>query len=272
MILDHQNFKKKVFSAGGIFPIFFLIVIQFPFIGCGTIRPPFSFERREIKNPEIIISDIKNQYEMVSSFFSSGTINIKDWDRESEANILIAGIRVPLRLKLEVTHPWGKPILHILLKEDDFEAVSFAEKKIYFGKFDQNSLFSFFPGIDLDKTMIWTFCRGYPVILDYNGTEVSGGKSINLTDRQGNYIERVNLDSRSLFPEKVNYPEQNIEMLFSGFKETNGIHYASDVSVDNLNEGKKLTLNIRKMVLNREFNEMIFNLEKPPEFKTEYIE
>ena len=52
-----------------------------------------------------ITSNLRNQEGMVSTFYTSGTVMVKDWKWESEANTLIAGMRDPFRVKIEITAP-----------------------------------------------------------------------------------------------------------------------------------------------------------------------
>ena len=81
--------------------------------GCAAVRtlmkgPPLTADRIDA-----ILAGIDDQQAQVSSFYTLGKVLLKDGILEAEADALIVGTREPFRLKIELTHSWGKPLLHI---------------------------------------------------------------------------------------------------------------------------------------------------------------
>ena len=88
-------------------------IILFP--NCSTIfKPPI---QKPLSDHEAatIISRIREQEKKVFSFYTYGRVLFKKWNWESESNMLIVGTKDPFKIKIEITHPWGQPILHILI-------------------------------------------------------------------------------------------------------------------------------------------------------------
>ena len=241
-------------------------------IGCAAVYRPVS------KGPSLpydaadLISRMVDQEDRVSSFYASGTVLIKGWAWQSEADLLIAGTRDPLKIKIEVTHPWGKPILHILIDDKKLEVLSFDEKRIYLGNLTAESLSRFLPMEFCDHNLIWSVLRGYPHIAGYDRITSSGMYRINLMNQEGMDIEIIDLYAEDLLPKRVLFPEGSLDISFSGFKENDGIYYAAEVMVNNIKGGKDLVLKRKKMVFNKPIPDQIFILEKPTTFDIVYMD
>ncbi|MCP4668686.1 MAG: hypothetical protein GY849_20270, partial [Deltaproteobacteria bacterium] len=67
--------------------------------------PPLSPQEIEHR-----VSEFMDQQDRVTAFFSSGRLKVKTKDSESEANTLIMGTRDPFRIKIEITHRWGRQL------------------------------------------------------------------------------------------------------------------------------------------------------------------
>ena len=83
------------------FLLFFFISTFFS--SCSTLYQSGFQRTLSLQEIEAILSDIKEQEESVSSFYTLGHIMVKGWIWDSEADILIAGIRDPFQLKIEIT-------------------------------------------------------------------------------------------------------------------------------------------------------------------------
>ena len=248
-----------------------IIIALFPF-GCAGVKRPVPQEPLGIYEVERLIIDLRDQQEKVSSFFASGSVLVKGWIWKSEADILIAGVRDPFKIKIEITHPWGSPIFHLLIDEERVEALSFSERRIYSGDLTPEALAGFLPGTLCDRDLIWSVLRGFPLIERYHKAESTKKDEIKLLNKEGGDIETIRLSSESLLPEIVIFPEKSLELLFSGFKEDSGIYYAEEVTVNNIEGAKDLVLKINKMVVNNNIPDEIFTLEKPPTFETVYMD
>ena len=250
----------------------FLLVSVLLSAGCATVLRPVPMKPLTIHEATNIIADIRDQGDKVSSFYALGSVLVKDWKWESEADILIAGIRTPPKIKIEITHPWGKPILHILIDNNRLEVLSFDEKKLYLSDFTPEALSDFFPGEFFDHNLIWAVLRGYPNLLSHYGIESRKTNQISLFNNRDTEVEVIDLYAESLLPKKVSFPEKSLTLLFSGFKENDGIYYAWEVTVENIKGNRDLKLRNRRMVFNRTIPDQIFTLEKLPAFETVYMD
>jgi hypothetical protein len=218
-----------------------------------------------------LTAGIQEQEEKVFSFYAFGKLLVKSRNRESEFNILAAGAKNPFKMKIELTHPWGQPILHILIDKTRLEALSFPEKRLYLGSITPAALSRFFPG-DLDSDLIWGTLRGYPRLLREHVILSLKGNQIRLGKEREKDLEIIDLDPETLLPSLVSFPERKIDFAFSDFHEDHGIYYAREVSVRHHHRGGQLRLKNRKMVFNRNLPEGVFPLEKPPGFETFHLD
>jgi hypothetical protein len=252
--------------------VFLSILSTFLYIGCSAIHRPAPVGSLGTHETASVISRILDQENRVSSFYTSGTVLVKGWIWKSEAEILIAGIKEPLKIKIEITHPWGKPILHVLIDNKRLEVLSFDEKRRYLGKLTPKTLSRFFPWKFCDHDLIWSLLRGYPHLARHHGIESSGENRISLLDQKDAEIEVIDLYPESLLPKRVSFPSRSLVLDFSGFKEDNGTYYATEVMVNNIKGGKDLVLKRKKMVFNKTIPDQIFILEKPPAFETVWLD
>ncbi len=232
---------------------------------CSIFQRPGFREPLDSQEMEIILSDIREQGEKVDSFYTMGSISVKGWVWESTADILVIGLKNPLKIKIEITHPWGRPILHFLVYNQRLEVLSYDEKKIYLGRFTPEALSRFLPGVMIDPDLIWAVLRGYPhLIRDYEISDLRSDR-IRLSNRQEE--ELIELYPGCLFPKRVSFPRQNIHLLFSNFQESNGIIYAREVTVDHEGEKRAMMIHNKKMIFNTTIPEQIFTLKKPVTFQ-----
>ncbi|MGD9031703.1 MAG: hypothetical protein PVH02_03500 [Desulfobacteraceae bacterium] len=228
--------------------------------GCATLYKPLPD-----RDVEVILASIQAQERKVFSFYTTGGLSLQDRDWESESHVLIVGNRNPFRIKIEVTHPWGRPIVHILIDERNLQVLSFAEKRLYLGAFTPETLSKFLPG-ELDAHLVWAVLRGYPHLLSYHGTISMKANQIRLLDEKGRALEIIDLYPESKFPRMVFFPAKNIGLGFSDFQQIDGIYYARKVKVKDMGGKSNLILRNRKMVFNKTIPKEVFHLEKPPSF------
>jgi hypothetical protein len=233
---------------------------------CATLYKPIP--ERDV---EVILARIRAQERKVFSFFLTGGLSLQDRDWESESHVLIVGNRNPFKIKIEVTHPWGRPIVHILIDEKNLQVLSFAEKRLYLGAFTPETLSKFLPG-ELDAHLVWAVLRGYPHLLSYHGTTSMKANQIRLLDEKGRAQEVIDLYPESKLPRMVFFPAKNIGLGFSDFQEIDGIYYARRVKVEDMGGKSNLMLRNKKMVFNKTIPQEVFHLEKPPSFGTYDLE
>jgi hypothetical protein len=206
------------------------------------------------------------QAETVSSFYGTGRLSVKDWYWESEANHLVIGTRDPLRLRLEINHLWGHPILHILIEEESLQVLSFRDNTLYVGTYSPERLSRFIPG-SLEIPLIWAALRGYPHVIPPFEMKGSGGNQITLW-KENRASGAIYLQPEAQTPKRIDIYETFGTVSFSSFQENDGICYAGEVKIENIQGKKDLVLKNSRMVFNRTFPQGIFRMEKPPDFKT----
>jgi hypothetical protein len=236
------------------------------FSSCATLYKPL-----DEGDVEAILSRIQAQQRKVFSFYTSGALSLQEGDWESESHVLIVGNRNPFKIKIEVTHPWGRPIVHILIDEEHLQVLSFTENKLYLGAFTPEALSKFLPG-RLDAHLVWAVLRGYPHLLSYHRSSSVKANQIRLFDETGKVLEILNVYPESKLPRMVFFPEKNIGLGLSDFQEINGIYYARKVKVEDVGGKSNLMLINRKMIFNETIPQEIFHLEKPPSFSTYDLE
>lgn len=268
------RFLKRSKTLRNFLNSFLIIIIPILIsFGCATGYRPAPERGPLPYDPAVLIKRMLDQEERVSSFYASGTVSAKGWVWKSEADLLIAGTREPLKIKLEITHPWGKPILHILIDNNRLEVLSFDEKRIYLSELTSESISRFFlPGEFCDLNLIWSVLRGYPHIAVYDRTSYSDIYRINLINQEDMDIEIIDLYPENLLPKRILFPRDSLDIFFSGYRESDGIDYAEEVTVNNFEGGKDLTIKTRKMVFNKPVPDEIFTIEKPANFETVYMD
>jgi hypothetical protein len=217
------------------------------------------------------LSLLKAQEEAAATFFTTGQMVVKDWYWDQEANTLMAGTRTPLRLRMEITHAWGQPILHLLVAGKTFKALSYGERKLYRGDLTPGALSKFFPA-DLDADLIWEVVRGFPKLPLDGRVESRKADQVSFLNRNGEEMEILELDPESGLPRQLSYPERKVGISYADFQQEGGILYAKEVRVQQLEGTRNLTLKNGKMVFNKPIPEELFRMEIPPGFEIEYIE
>lgn len=252
------------------FPSFLLSLLTcflFLFLSsCATLYKPLPD-----RDVEVILARLQDQERKVFSFYTTGSLSLKDRNWESESHVLIVGNRNPFKIKIEVTHPWGRPIVHILIDEKNLQMLSFAEKRLYLGVFTPQTLSKFLP-LELDAHLVWAVLRGYPHLLPYHGTTSMKANQIRLLGQKGRVQEIIDLYPATKLPKTVFFPAKNIGLGFSDFQQIDGIYYARQVKVKETGGKSNLMLRNRKMVFNKTIPKEVFQLVKPPSFRTYDLE
>lgn len=230
--------------------------------GCAAIRPALP----PLTPPEVtsIAEDLANQKRAVSSFYSMGTVVMRRWLVESEeAKILVVGTRDPLRIKVEITHPWGPPILHISIDRDRIEAFSYPDAVLYTGPANSETIGRFLPcPPDIDS--IWAVLRGYPALPGADTVRPGEGGQVVCFESCAVSPWILQVRHLNLEPERLTFPEGGLEVVFSDIQESGEVRYAGEVEVRPGKGGGRVIIKNAEMVFNREIPEQIFQVKKPP--------
>ena len=213
-----------------------------------------------------IISAFKEQGVAVRTLFSSGTLTLDIKGSESDVKILIVLTKDPSKIKIEITHPWGRPLLHILIKGSSLQILSFTDKRLYSGHIGTHNLSRLIP-VPLSPELLWTLVRAYPVLLNHNRALSLNGNQITFLDQGEDKIQVIDLYPESDLPHRVSFCQQNTEMTFADFQNNGGIRYAKEIEMNSPDDNARLALEIRQMTFNKPVPEAIFRLETPLDFE-----
>ncbi|MBW2203123.1 MAG: DUF4292 domain-containing protein [Deltaproteobacteria bacterium] len=213
-----------------------------------------------------IISAFKKQGAMVRTLVSSGTLTLDIKGSESDTNVLIVATRDPSKIKMEITHTWGRPLLHILINGSSLDILSFTDKRLYSGQLGHLGLSRLIP-VPLSPELVWTLARAYPVLLNHNRALSVNGNQIALLDQKEDKIQVVDLYPETDLPHRVFFSQQNAEVIFSDFQNSDGIRYAKEMELNSPDDNARLALEIRQITFNKPVPEAIFRLETPLDFE-----
>ena len=213
-----------------------------------------------------IVSVFKEQETAVQTLVSSGALRLQTRGSESDATFLIVATRNPSKIKIEITHPWGRPLLHVLIKGSRLDIVSYSEKRLYCGRLGSPGLLKLIP-VPLNPDLVWALARAYPVLSAHDRILSKRGNEMTLIDRKEDPIQTIELYPESNLPKRVCFCRQHAEMVFSDFQDDAGILYAGEIGVNNAEDDAQLTLEIKQIVFNNPVPEAIFKLEAPRDFE-----
>jgi len=212
-----------------------------------------------------IISAFKEQERAVHTIVSSGALTLKAQGSESEATFLIVATRNPSQIKIEITHPWGRPLFHVLIKDSCLDMLSFSEKRLYRGRLGSSELLKWIP-VPLNHDLLWTLARAYPVLPTHDRVQSMRGGQITLVDSSEEPMQVIDLYPQTSLPKKVCFCRANAEMSFSQYEDNSGILSAREIGVNDTEDHAQLTLEIRQMAFNKPVPQQIFKLQTPRDF------
>ncbi len=251
-----------------LIPICLLLFSVFFLHGCAkapvpekSLPPPFN--PQEI---DVILEGFETQRRNVRSCFGSGRLSIQTREGADDVNILVAGQKDPFRVKLEITHPWGRPLLHIVMNESTLQAVVFHHKRVYRGK-PMDAL----PGgplpIPLAPDIVWSLIRGFPIVAGHTRAASGKGGEIALLDEKDAILEVITFGSDDGFPVMVSFFEHAVDIHYSPFDENDGIQSARLVKLVHPDSGTSLELELNERVFNRAIPPAVFELDVPRGFE-----
>lgn len=212
-----------------------------------------------------------DQSRKVESLFSVGRLQVKGWQgQEIEAAIFSAWIPSPLKIKIEVTHPWGLPILHLLVDGETVRLLSFRERKIYTGPFSTRSLSKFLPG-EVDQSLIQDLLRAYPVVDSAHRAHSNEPNQISFYGPEGEEVRVIKFDRESREPTEVGVPHRNVKLVFRDLEAAGGLLFARETALVHILGGRRLVRRIETMVFNQSIPDQVFSLEAVPGFETVFL-
>lgn len=239
--------------------------------GCASLRPgPFAGPGAV----DTFVQDVARQESLPSSCVSTaGRLTVLQENQEDILlHLLMVGVRDPFRFKMEITHPWGRPILHLLIEGEAVRILSFEEKRVYVGTLEALGRSRLLP-TPLDAGQLWTLVRGYPALLPHQGVRSPTGRTVEILDGEGETIQILTPSDRSSsLPQEVFYPDRGLTLRFRDYTVSRGIPYARGIRVEIRDEGAVLVLGQKEILFDREIPEAVFRMESPPGFPSVPLE
>lgn len=227
-----------------------------------VITPP----QPPLSHPETkqVLEALKRQDKAAQTLFSTGSISIKGHHGDLDASVLIAATKAPLRVKIEITHPWGRPLVHILVQESRIRVLSFSEKRVYSGRMGD----PIFPGllnIPVNKVLLWSIIRAYPVLPPYDRVISEVGPRLTFLTNTGKKMATLYMGPAGSKPQSILFPPQNAQVRYEDFQKDGKRVYARKTTVIDRKENE-LSVELKNMGFNDPLPKEIFALKVPPDF------
>ncbi len=251
-------------ARNGSISYLILFVLTF-LIGCAPLvpyppTPPFSQEEAAR-----LIARLKTQGDEVTSFQGIGKLRFKDGEQESEANLLAVGSR-PLRVRLEISHPWGRPLFFVVADNKHTQAVSFVEKKVFRGEWSRLPVRPF-SVLALDPDSLWMVLSGCVPILPHARAASVKQHEIRLFDADEEIREIIAFFPDSRLPRSVHFPEKGITLVLSDYERSDWGLKPSGIVIMSEGHNQSAEIRYKQLRINKSVPEEIFRLAPPPGFE-----
>jgi outer membrane lipoprotein-sorting protein len=256
----------KAYKIWNNFLLYLFVFLLTLVLGCAYPAPfppakPFSQQESDQ-----IISNLKDREEKVSSFQGIGKVVVKKGEEEIEANLFAVGSN-PYKIRLEIIHSWGRPLLYIVADEKSISVLSLRDKKFFRGPPHSLDIKKFFLyGLDLD--LAWKIFSGSVPILSASGGTVSlKPHEISLYNKQGEIVETISFSPKTLLPRSIYFPKKGFSILLSEFDEGYLEPRPLKIKVLKESEDQLVVIRYKNFSLNKPVPEEIFQLTPPPSFE-----
>lgn len=268
----HQTAKVPGYVMARSRPLYLALLVIVSLMGCAPLRilPPAKPMSQD--QAHHLISQMRAQADGVYSFLGIGTLLFREGEEETEMNLLAVGQR-PSRVRLELTHTWGRPLLYLVADRENTSVLSFVEHTFYSGPSSQLDTRQFFL-FELDLDAAWVLLAGRIPILPHRKVESLRPNEITLFNGQGKAVERLTFHSGLSLPRSIHLPRQGFTVELSRFKEGTQGPYPSKVIIAQGDE-RQLEIRYTSLQLNRPIPEEIFHLNPPPDveiIQQDYLE
>jgi hypothetical protein len=239
-----------------------ILLVLAAFMGCAPLRPLPPGKPISQDQARHLISRMRAQADGVFSFLGIGRLLFREGDGETEMNLLAVGQR-PSRVRLEITHTWGKPLLYMVVDRGNTSVLSFVEHTFYSGPSSQLDTRRFFP-FELGLDAAWVLLAGRIPILPHCTVESLRPNELTLFNGQGEAVERLTFSSGLSLPGSIHLPRQGFTVGLSHFKEGTPGPYPSRITIAQGDE-RQLEIRYTSLRVNSPIPEEIFRLNPPPD-------
>jgi len=245
-------------------PLYLALIAVALLVGCAPLQtlPP----AKPISQDQAhrLITQLRAQADEVFSFVGAGKLFFREGEGETGMNLLAVGQR-PSRLRLELTHTWGKPLIFLVADKQNTSVLSFIESTFYSGPSSGLQGGPYFP-FEFDLEIAWVILSGRIPVLPHCNVASLRQNEITLFDGQGDTVERLTFAQDGFIPTSIHLPKQGLTVALSQFKEGGIGPYPSKVSIS---QGDELQVEIRytSLEFNRPIPEELFALNPPPDVR-----
>ncbi len=246
--------------------ILFILLILFSINSCAPFisppGPPISDEQIQI-----LLSHLKEQQSAVNSFYWSGEMTLNRWPWKEHLFIFVVAKRVPLQIRIEISHSTGQALYHILIKGSNCQVISFKDRAIYEGRLDNVQLIrSIFSGPVPDINTVWSVMRGYPVFENIKNLIPVSKRQIRIIKTSGKGI-LMHFAGTISMPKGYKIKGDRTEICFNNIRCQNGICISKSIELRDSENGNRLRITINNPAFNKEIPEDIFRITIPPDFQ-----
>ncbi|RLB16279.1 MAG: hypothetical protein DRG63_05530 [Deltaproteobacteria bacterium] len=239
-----------------------LLVSIFAASACAPLKPkqtPGPIPRDQVA---LLTQNLTEQRSRVHTFISSGRLSLEMDQQTISAQFFCIASRNPLRLKAEVTHSWGKPLVHFLIQAGTVTVVDLYRKKAYVGSLKgMPPLFGI--STPMDAGLLWSIMRGYPELPLKSNPLWSTHRQCLLVLRRGSVAQEIRFDNQGIHPSLVVYPSTHLRVRFSDFAKNQGLFYARKVEILNDIGAERLRLKIKEIIFNQALPPDLFQVKIP---------
>jgi hypothetical protein len=252
------------FMMAGNRPSYLAIIALALLVGCAPLRTLPPAEPMSQDQAHHLISQMRVQADEVSSFVGMGKLLFREGEETTEMSLVAVGQR-PSRIRLELTHTWGKPLLFLVADKRNTSVLSFVERTFYTGPPSGLQGVLYFP-FELDLDTAWVILSGRIPILPHSRVESLGPNEITLFDGRGEPVESLIFAQDCSIPTSIHLSRQKLTVALSQFKEGTMGAYPSKVTISRGDE-QQLEIRYTSLEFNRSIPEELFGLNPPPDVK-----
>jgi outer membrane biogenesis lipoprotein LolB len=209
-----------------------------------------------------LIAQLRAQADEVFSFVGAGKLLLRERRGETDMNLIAVGQR-PSRIRLELTHTWGKPLIFLVADKQNTSVLSFVEHTFYSGPSKQLNRRQFFP-FEIDLEIVWVILSGRIPVLPHCNVASLRQNEITLFDGQGDTVERLTFSRDRSIPTSIHLPKQGLTVTLSQFKAGTMGPYPSKVSISQGDE-RHAEIRYTSLEFNRSIPEELFALNPTPD-------
>ncbi len=212
-----------------------------------------------------LISQLSTQERSIVSFQGVGRLWYKDPKGTSEANLLAVGSR-PSKIRVEISHSWGRPLFFVVADEDNTSVLSLVDNKFFKSQSSKLPIDTLFL-LKLESTCLWRILAGKVPVLAHSRKISRKPYEITLLDGKGAVTEVISFFPRSLLPRSVAFPGKEITVLFADFREGDWGPSPGRIEIARYDGNQSVEIRYDRLTFNKPIPEEVFRLEPPPDFE-----